>query len=266
MTEPQRVLARSLLEAGLGQRGYLKATTVMELEAVLRELGGNPEVRDPERYYFSVFGAPSADSAWGWRMEGHHLSLNFTIARGTMVATAPAFFGANPARVRSGSREGLRALAAEEDIARELVSALSAEQRTVAIIAAEAPRDIMTGNSNEIDPLSPAGIAVNQLDARQSALLVRLIDEYLARMADDLAAARRARLEETDFATVTFAWAGAIEPGQPHYYRVQGPSFLIEFDNTQNDANHIHSVWRDFAGDFGRDLLREHYRDAPHPH
>jgi hypothetical protein len=168
--------------------------------------------------------------------------------------------------VRSGSRQGLRALAAEEDLARELVTALDAEQRAAATIATEAPRDIITGNAAEVDPLSPVGIGVARLTERQSALLVRLLDEYLSRMAPDLAEARRARLRATDFERVTFAWAGSIEVGQPHYYRVQGPSFLIEFDNTQNEANHIHSVWRDFDGDFGRDLLREHYRDAPHAH
>jgi hypothetical protein len=266
MTEAQRARARGLLEAGLSQRGILKVDQIIDLENVLREMGGNPTMRDPELYYFTVFGTPSSEAAWGWRIEGHHLSVNFTIARGTYVATSPAFFGANPAEVRTGSRQGLRPLAAEEDLARELVTSLTGEQRGVAILETEAPRDIITGNANEVDPLSPAGIAVTQLNAAQRTLLVRLMDEYLNRMAADLAAARRSKLETTDFDRVTFAWAGSIERGQPHYYRVQGPTFLIEFDNTQNQANHIHSVWRDFDGDFGRDLLREHYRDAPHPH
>lgn len=266
MTEAQRGHARALLEAGLGQRGLLKAETIMELEIVLRELGGDPNVRDPELYYFSIFGTPSAERPWGWRAEGHHLSLNFTVVNGTLIATSPSFFGANPARVPSGSRQGMRALAAEEDLARELVGSLNEEQRSVAILDAEAPRDIITGNAAEVDPLSPAGLPVERLNETQRAIFVRLIDEYLSRMANDLAAARRARLETTDFGRVTFAWAGSVESGQPHYYRVQGPTFLIEYDNTQTNANHIHSVWRDFEGDFGRDLLREHYRDAPHPH
>ena len=168
--------------------------------------------------------------------------------------------------MRSGSRQGLRALAAEEDLARELINALDAQQRALAIITADAPRDIITGNAAQVDPLSPVGIPVSQLRPQQSAMLVRLLDEYLNRMAPELAARRRAALERTDFGRVTFAWAGTIEVGKPHYYRVQGPSFLIEYDNTQNEANHIHSVWRDFAGDFGRDLLREHYRSGVHPH
>ncbi|MCI0435964.1 MAG: DUF3500 domain-containing protein [Gemmatimonadetes bacterium] len=266
MTGAQRTLARSLLETGLGQRGMMKADAVIQLELVLRELGGNPEMRDPELYFFSVFGTPSADQPWGWRMEGHHLSLNFTVVRGTMVATAPSFFGANPARVPSGPREGQRALRDEEDAGRALVTSLDATQRAIAIISADAPRDIITGNTGQIDPLVPVGIATDRLNAEQRTRLGQLIDVYLARMSDDLATARRAALERTDFGKVTFAWAGSIETGAPHYYRVQGPTFMIEFDNTQNNANHIHSVWRDFAGDFGRDLLREHYRDAPHPH
>jgi hypothetical protein len=266
MTQAQRDAAHTLLQAGLSESGYRKAGTIMELELVLRELGGNPDVRDPDLYFFSIFGEPGSSEPWGWRAEGHHLSINFTIASGTLVATAPAFFGANPARVPSGSRQGLRALPAEEDLARELVTALDPAQRADAVIAVEAPRDIITGNAAEVDPLSPAGISVARLDAQQSALLVRLLDEYLSRMAPDLAAERRAELETTDFDRVTFAWAGDIAAGEPHYYRIQGPSFLVEYDNTQNDANHIHSVWRDFEGDFGRDLLREHYGSAPHPH
>jgi hypothetical protein len=266
MNEAQQRLARALLEAGLSQHGLHKASTIMELEQVLRELGGDPNVRDPERYFFSIFGAPSDTAPWAWRVEGHHLSLNFTVAGSTTVATAPAFFGANPAEVRTGSRQGLRALAEEEDLARELVTSLDATQRAVAISSTEAPRDIITGNAAQVEPLAPAGISVSALNAAQAALLVKLLDEYLSRMADDIAATRRAQLERTDFGQVSFLWAGSIEHGQPHYYRIQGSTFLIEYDNTQNDANHVHTVWRDFAGDFGRDVLREHYRDAEHAH
>ncbi|MEX2282515.1 MAG: DUF3500 domain-containing protein [Gemmatimonadota bacterium] len=268
MTEPQRAAARRLLQTGLSQKGYLKAQTIIELENVLREMqpAGSNIVRDPELYFFSIFGTPSATDAWGWRFEGHHLATNFTVIRDSIVAWAPAFFGANPANVRTGPKQGTRALAAEEDIARELVTSLDAAQRATATIAAAAPRDIVTMNNNQIDPLSPVGIPGTQLRAAQSALLMKLIDEYLDRMAPDIAAQRKAHLARTDFGKVTFAWAGEIEVGKPHYYRVQGPTFLIEYDNTQNQANHIHSVWRDFNGDFGRDLLREHYRSGVHPH
>jgi hypothetical protein len=266
MDEGQRELARALLQTGLSPQGIRKVDDIISLELVLRELGGNPAVRDPELYFVSIFGDPSGSGPWGWRFEGHHLSLNYTILDGAPVAWAPAFLGANPAEVREGSRVGLRALAPEEDLARALVRSLDDAQRRAAVVDVEAPSDIITGNALEIDPLEPAGISISDLNPPQVDQLVRLIDEYLGRMSDDLAASRRARLESSDLSRIGFAWAGSLEVGEPHYYRVQGPSFLIEYDNTQNNANHIHSVWRDFDGDFGRDLLREHYDAHPHPH
>jgi hypothetical protein len=266
MSAAQQELARGILRASLSRRGYLSASTIIELEIVLREMGENPAVRDAELYYFSIFGTPSHATPWGFRAEGHHLSLNFTLVRDTLIATAPAFFGANPAEVRRGSRQGLRALADEEDIGRELVLSLDERQRADALIAARTPRDIVTGNAARVEPLSPVGIRVTDLRTEQIAILVRLLEVYLGRMAEPLAAQRRAALERTDFNEVAFAWAGSTRPGEAHYYRIQGPSFLVEYDNTQNNANHIHTVWRDFDGDFGRDLLREHYRNAAHPH
>lgn len=264
MSVEQQELARGILQAGLSHRGYLTASAIIELELVLREMGGNPGVRDPELYYFSIFGTPSHAEPWGLRVEGHHLSLNFTLVRDSLVATAPAFFGANPAQVRLGSRRGLRPLADEEDLGRELINSLDERQFDAALIAAATPSDIVTGNAARVEPLSPAGIRVTELRPEQAAILGRLLEVYLGRMADPLAAPRRAALERTDFAEVTFAWAGSTQPGQAHYYRIQGPSFLVEYDNTQDNANHVHTVWRDFDGDFGRDLLREHYRSGTH--
>jgi hypothetical protein len=266
MSQEQQQLARGLLQAALSRRGYLTASTIIELELVLREMGENPAVRDPGLYYFSIFGTPSRAAPWGFRAEGHHLSLNFTLVRDTLIATTPAFYGANPAEVRRGSRRGLRALAQEEDVGRELVLSLDRRQLDVALIAAATPRDIVTGNAARVVPLSPIGIRATELRPEQVTILVRLLEVYIGRMAEPLAAQRRAALERADFREVAFAWAGSTRPGEAHYYRIQGPSFLIEYDNTQNDANHIHTVWRDFAGDFGRDLLQEHYRDAPHRH
>ena len=266
MSPEQRELARGILRAGLSRRGYLTASSIIELELVLRAMGENPSVRDPELYHFSIFGTPSHTAPWGFRAEGHHLSLNFTLVRDTLIATAPAFFGANPAEVRRGARRGLRALADEEDVGRELVLSLDERQRARALVSEVAPRDIVTGNAARVEPLSPIGIRVTELRPEQAAILVRLLEVYLGRMADPLAARRRAALERTDLAQVAFAWAGSMGRGEAHYYRIQGPSFLVEYDNSQNDANHIHTVWRDFAGDFGRDLLREHYRTATHRH
>lgn len=259
----QRRLAEELLRAGLSASGYRKAADIMALETVLREIEDS-SIRDPDLYFFSVFGAPSARSAWGWRFEGHHVSLNYTLDGGIAVSTTPSFLGANPATVRKGPLAGKRALAGEEDRARELLRSLEKRQRAAAVFRDVAPAEIVTGNAARVDPLAPAGIAVAELDAPQRELFGRLLDEYLSRMPPDLAAQREERLRAAGFEKIRFAWAGGFEPGQPHYYRIQGPTFLIEYDDTQNGANHIHTVWRDFAGDFGRDLLREHYRAVPH--
>lgn len=266
MNVGQRELVRALLRTGLSQQGIRKVDDIISLELVLRELGGNPAVRNPDLYFVSIFGDPSGSGPWGWRFEGHHLSLNYTVIDGAPLAWAPAFMGADPAEVRQGSRTGLRTLASEEDLARTLVRSLDPAQRRQAVVAVRAPRDILTGSAREVDPLEPWGISITALRPPQVAQLVRLLDEYLGRMSDDLAASRRARIEESDVSRIAFAWAGSTEPGEPHYYRIQGPSFLVEYDNTQNGANHIHSVWRDFDGDFGRDLLKDHYDDHPHPH
>jgi hypothetical protein len=261
----QRKLAHAFLKTGLSQRGYLKATTIIELELVLREIEqGRGQVRDPELYYFSVFGTPAAKDPWGWRVEGHHLSLNFTVVKGAMVATTPAFFGANPAEVRQGPRQGLRVLGSEEDLGRELIKSLDERQRAKAVFDATAPADILTGNQKKADPLNPAGIAASDLTPQQVERLKKLLNEYITRMPEDLAAERLEKLRRAGLEKIHFAWAGGFERGEKHYYRLQGPTFLVEYDNTQNDANHIHSVWRDFEGDFGRDLLREHYQSTPH--
>jgi hypothetical protein len=270
MNQSQRTLAHELLKVGLSQRGYMTATQLMELESVLAALEaaqpprGNPLVRDPERYFFSIFGTPSTRNTWGWRVEGHHLSLHFTVVNGTLVAGAPSFFGANPAEVRDGPKQGTRILGPEEDEARSLIESLDASQREQAIINATAPNDIVTLANVKIDPLSPAGLPASALTASQRALLRKLIDVYTGYMADDIAADHLTRIEQAGWDRVAFAWAGPRERGQKHYYRVQGPTFLIEYDNSQNDANHIHSVWRDFNRDFGADLLREHVNGTPH--
>ena len=263
MTESQRKLAHDLLRTGLSQNGYLTYTAIIHLETILRviEQGDGP-VRDPELYLFSVFGTPSPAGTWGWRVEGHHVSLHFTVVNGTVVASSPSFAGANPAEVRDGSQKGQRTLAAQEDTARALVMALG--PRSMAVFSADAPRDIVTGNMARIDPLAPAGIAASALTAPQREQLMRVIDTYASLMAEDVAAERMARIRAAGTGNITFGWAGGLARGDRHYYRVQGPTFLIEFDNTQGNGNHVHSVWRDFNGDFGRDLLREHLRASAH--
>jgi hypothetical protein len=263
----QRLLAHAFLSAGLSQRGYLKATTIMSLEEVLRVLeGGRGTSRDPDLYYFTLFGQPSESETWGWRVEGHHLSLNFTVVKGRMIASTPLFMGANPAEVKDGPRKGLRVLRLEEDRARELLQSLDATQRALAVFDTTAPRDIITGNARKVESDTPKGLPASKMKNGQRNLLLALLDEYARSMPPEVAAERLEKIRKAGLDKVHFAWAGSAEPGQPHYYRVQGPTFLIEYDNTQNRANHIHSVWRDFDGDWGLDLLRLHYETAPHKH
>jgi hypothetical protein len=273
MTDAQREKAHALLKTGLSQRGYMTAASIMELESTLggieraaRGAGFNAEnfARDPLEYYVSVFGTPSEKGAWGWRVEGHHVSLRYTLLNGNVDVGAPSFFGSNPAEVLDGPRKGTRLLAHEEDPARALVTALDASQRAKAVIQPTAPNDILTGNKVDINPLSPAGIPGAELNPKQRDMLMEVIEAYTSAMASDIAADRIGRLKKAGVEKIGFAWAGELERGKKHYYRVQGPTFLIEFDNTQNNGNHIHSVWRDFNGDFGRDLLREHLKNTAH--
>jgi hypothetical protein len=265
MNDAQRTTAMNLLRAGLSEQGYSRAETIRALEDVLVEMGGNPRQRDKELYYFTVFGEPGAKSTWGWRYEGHHISQNWTVINGAAMATTPQFFGANPAEVRQGSRKGTRAIAVEEDLAFELLKSLDAAQQQAAIIDAKAPNDILTTNSREAAIQEDRGLGHAQMNAAQKALLVKLIEANAAAQPQAVARERLAKLRAAGLDRVKFAWMGARDRGpQGHYYRVQGPTFLIEFDNTQNDANHIHLVWRDFKGDWGRDLLAEHYKTSQH--
>ena len=273
MSDAQRERAHALMKAGLSQRGYMTATSIMALESVLgaleqRERDGGRQAegfrRDPARYFFSVFGTPSPKQTWGWRVEGHHVSLHFTVANGTLVASSPSMFGSNPADVPDGPRKGTRLLAAEEDTARELLLSLDATQRTQAVINTVAPNEILTTNKVAVTPLSPIGVQATALTAKQRELLMNVVRVYTGFMADDIAAARLERLQKAGLEKIAFAWAGEAERGKKHYYRIQGPTFLIEYDNTQNNGNHIHSVWRDFTNDFGRDLLREHLASVAH--
>jgi len=265
MNESQRALAHELLKTGLSARGYLTATSIMELEKVLRAIeGGVRMARDHEAYLFSVFGTPGDKQAWGWRFEGHHLSVRFDVVGAKLTASSPAFFGSNPAEVRDGPQKGTRVLGAEEDAGRALLDSLDATERATAILPIEAPGDILTTTKVTVDPLSPIGIKASALTKPQRDLLMSLIDVYAGLMASEVAAERMDRLKKAGLDNIAFAWAGETEKGKKHYYRLQGPTFLVEYDNTQNDGNHIHSVWRDFNGDFGRDLLREHLKSNPH--
>ena len=265
LTYEQRLLAHGLLASGLSSRGYTKAVSIMSLDAVLAilekdKVGG--AVRDPEMYFISVFGKPGI-APWGWRVEGHHLSLNFALPTDTTAVMTPSFFGTNPGEVKTGARAGTRILGTEEDLGRALVKSLSEEQRKTAVVLPEAPKEIFN-DPKRTDPTKPEGIPQSKLTAEQSALLVKIVKEYLFRCRPDVAAEDWARIEKLGADKLFFTWAGGLDLGQPHYYRVQGGNFILEYDNTQNDANHVHSVWRDFDRDFGGDLLKAHV-DSAHP-
>ncbi len=260
MTMAQKALAHALLSAGLSQQGYIKAVTIMSLDDVLRVMENDDgNRRNPEKYYFTVFGEPSDTGTWGFRVEGHHLSQNFTVVNGK-VADTPSFFGANPAEVREGPRKGLRTLAAEEDLGRDLMESLTPEEKKVAIVTPDAYKDILTEASRKAAlEGQPSGLSAAKMSKKQFDLLQTLIASYAQNVPEQLAQARMEQLKKAG-TNVFFAWAGVEQRGGPHYYRIQTPTFLIEYDNTQNNANHIHSVWRDFNGDFGLDLLAMHYQ------
>lgn len=265
----QSELLGPLLASALSPEGLLEARGVIKHENILRRIetaagSAMASRRDPGLYFTSVFGTPSSTAPWAWRFEGHHLSLNVTQLPGQPPSVGPVFFGANPATVPSGVEAGFRLLAGEEDLARELVSLLPEERRKIAIVDDTAYPDIVTFNDVKPRPLDPQGLAAADMNAAEQKQLRRLVELYVARLVPASAKDVWARLERAGFGKLRFSWAGSIEPGQKHYYRVHGPTLLIEYDNTQNDANHIHSVWHDPRNDFGADLLRAHYHMGSH--
>ena len=257
-----REAVHGLLRISLSAAGYRKVVNIIELELVLREIEMLGWMRDPERYHLTVYGIPDRAQRWGWRFEGHHISLNFTLAGEKMAVDTPSFFGANPAAVAAGSKKGLRALGEEHDAGWALLDALNDAQRREAVFEARTYGDIVTGNKDRVERLADAGIPGVKLDEKQRALLWKLVETYARTFEPGLADARLARAKQGGIEALRFGWVGSTARGKPHYYRVQGPLFLIEYDASQNDGNHIHTVWRDFSGDFGRDLLREHYMVA----
>jgi Protein of unknown function (DUF3500) len=261
MSEAQSDATQALLRAGLSEGGHAKVTGILRIEPILGQLEGNPSFRDPGRYHVAIFGRPGARTPWGWRFEGHHLSLNFTHAAGR-VATTPAFLGANPARVPSGKHRGLRVLGAEEDLGRALLASLTGEQRRRALLSESAPSDIVTEASRRVSLDGFAGLPAAEMNDEQRAALRRLVEIYVGNFQPDLARAHLERMEAAGWARVHFAWAGSAEPGKSHYYRIHGPTHVIEYDNRGGD--HIHTVVRDLEHDFGDGLLARHLRDHHH--
>jgi len=269
MNEGQRAAAFALVGTGLSEHGTRLAHGIIELEGILREIEGamsslvGPR-RDPDLYYLSLFVGPGGAHPWGWRFEGHHLSVNVTDLGAHGQVVAPLFMGANPARVPSGPREGLRLLSAEEDLAFELLNMLDPRQRARATIAPRTFGDIVTRSDPTVKPMKLAGLPAAEMTMDQQRQLRRLLAVYTGRMADSSARGQLQRIDDAGFGRLHFAWAGAHQPRQPHYYRIHGPTVLVEYDNSQSGANHIHTVWRDLENDFGGDLLKRHYGQQPH--
>jgi hypothetical protein len=264
MTSQQRHLTTALLAASMSSQGLVKTSNIMSLEQVLQTIEGTNGrfARDPELYYISIFGEPAPAKTWGWRFEGHHLSLSFTIVDGLHISATPSMMGANPDIVPDGPHKGLQILADEENIARELAKSLSIGQKSKSIVSETAPADIVTANRRKISPLEPAGIRWIELNGDQQKLVWKLVKIYVERARGEIAEADLTKISAAGQENIHFAWAGGLERGHGHYYRIQGPTFLIEYDNTQHNANHIHCVYRDFNEDFGEDLLQKHYERA----
>ena len=271
MTGAQRAAAFRMMNTALSSHGAEKAREIIELEAILDEWEGIQNsrmhwLRDPEIYYFSVFGEPGGEEPWGWRAGGHHIGIHATVIANTYVSVLPLFLGANPAEVRHGEHMGVRTLSEEEDLARDLLGRLDAEQKALAIVDAVAPDDILTKNYRVADPgeIPVGGITLAELRDGQRERLIGLLRHYVERKTADLASNEWRKIEQDGLDGVRFLWAGPEVRGAGHYYALAGPSFVIEYDNTQNEANHIHSVMRSYAGDWGEDLLAAHYANGHH--
>ena len=260
MSEDQRALAKTLLSNGISDKANAKVLTIMSLEMILKDMeqGKGPK-RDPEMYYWSIFGTPGGKAPWGWRVEGHHVSINFTLVNDNAVVAAPVFLGDNPADVKDGPRKGLRVLAEEEDMGRAFVKSLSEEQFKKALFLQTAPKEIFTEAKRQAVLQKFEGIPYAELKDTQKAALAELIALYANRLRPELAQADLKHVAEAGLDKIYFGWAGSTAVGEGHYYRIHGPNFLIEYDDTQNNANHIHTVWRDLENDFGGDVLKKHY-------
>ena len=263
LNEKQRTAALALLKTSLSEQGYQKATNIMALENVLKEVenrGPDDTYRDPMNYYLTIFGDPDEKSVWGWRFEGHHISINFSSADGQIVSSTPSFLGSNPAVVRSGRYTGRQVLKVESDLGFTLVNSLDPAQLKMAVVSSKAPSEIITGNARKAELQEEKGLAYSEMNESQRRLFLQLLNVYVKNYQLGFSKRLMDKIEKAGIEHLTFAWAGSLQPGAGHYYRIQGPMLLIEFDNTQNNANHIHTVVRDLTNDFAEDILREHYQ------
>ena len=266
MNEQQRNAAVTLMKTALSKQGYDKATAIMSLEKVLKAIENrdeNDHYRDTGKYFFTLFNKPSKEGIWGWRIDGHHLSLSFCSAFGKLVSVTPGFFGSNPAIVLSGPEKGVEILKDETQLGLELVHALTKQQLEKTVIDSVAPGDIITLNKRTAMIENPVGLNYKDMTKDQQKIFMQLLSIYIQRYTHLFAAGMMKEIESAGIDKLLFAWAGSMEggPGHPKYYRIQGPTIIIEYDNTQNNGNHIHSVIRDLQHDFGGDELLQHYKN-----
>jgi hypothetical protein len=263
MNADQTRAAWDLLGTLLSARGLDQVRGMFTIEGILGRITSNPRFRDPGNYALVVFGDPAGSAPWAWRFEGHHLSLTAIVAPAHGVSVTPAFFGANPAMVpKPHGHAGFRLLGAEEDAAFGLIRSLEGSNRTQALLSDRSLGNIVSGPGREASLQRMEGVPLARLNEAQRAGVMRILELYAGTMREEVAKASLAKLSEAGVDGLHFAWAGSPAPGIPHYFRVHGPTALIEYDNTQNGANHVHSVWIDPQSFFGRDLLQAHYKGA----
>lgn len=263
--------AVELLKASLSRQGYFKTREIMELEKVLKLMendnhtlsDGNPW-RDPLNYHFCIFGTPATDGYWGWRFEGHHISLNFTSGDGNLISATPTFLGTNPGVVKVELQQGKEVLKKESELGFALMRSLSPDQLKQARFAEKAPYEIFTGNERQVTGIEKKGIPYSELNTDQKEIFMELLEVYIGNYIFEFSETFRKKIVDAGLENLSFGWAGVLDKTDGHYYSIHGPMLLIEFDNTQNNANHIHTVVRDLTNDFAEDLLREHYAKNPH--
>ncbi len=268
----QRAAAIDLLKSSLGEEGYRKSKEIMSLEKILRVIenddndkmpDGRPR-RDPLNYHFSIFGNPATDLPWGWRFEGHHLSLNFTSSDHKISSSTPTFFGTNPSVIKITGHKEKEVLKKETSLSFELVNSLSSEQLKKALFADIAPAEIVTTTDRKVEGFKQRGIFYNDLSSDQQQLFIDLINLYLNNYEKNFSEGYRDKIKKAGIENLSFSWAGSLEPGVPNYWCIQGPVLLIEYDNTQTNANHVHTVVRDPTNDYGEDTLKKHYEESHH--
>ena len=260
--ERQKTTALALLRASLSNQGYQKAIDIMELEKVLiiiEKQTSDNHYRDPLNYHFCIFGSPSPDKPWGWRFEGHHISINFASTDGKIVSSTPSFFGSNPGIVKIEEQKGKQALKLESELGLALVNTLNEDQLKAARFADEAPKEIITGKMRKVSSIEPRGISFTSLTDDQKKVFLQLLDVFVNNYEFGFSKTLMEKIKKAGIENLSFAWAGGMQYGVAHYYRIQGPMLLIEYDNIQNNANHVHTVVRDLTNDFAEDILREHY-------